>query len=155
MKSLTGFSKKYEVKVFLQPGAFMPFKKRASDGGFDFHILLHGPSYTLAPGETKKFRTGVHCRFPANTVWQWDVRSSVGLRGLSKTCATVDSSYTGELHVVIANTTTEPITVENGERLSQLVPNPFSENFYLSEVKNIVELGKTDRGGLGFGSSGK
>ena len=138
----------------------MPFKKRASDGGFDFYVDfkdsgIETDSYVLQPGEVKKLSTGVHCRFPKNTVWQWDVRSSVGLKGIIVSCRTVDQEYLGCLHVVIVNSTQFPIQINDQERLSQLVPNPFSSNFYFQQVATLEELGQTSRAGKGFGSSGK
>lgn len=133
----------------------MPFKKRASDGGFDFHVLLEQDSIILKPNEVRKFTTGVFCRFPEETVWQWDVRSSIGVKGISVTCKTVDCEYTGELHIVLINAGDTEFNIKNGERVAQLVPNPFSSKFFFSEVQSIESLGITSRGQTGFGGSNK
>jgi dUTP pyrophosphatase len=148
--------------VYVLPTSKPPMKKRASDGGFDFYIDLHSsedvPSaerIALKPGEVKKLSTGCYCQFPEETVWQWDVRSSVGLKGIDVTCRTIDSAYRGLLHVVVVNNSNANVFIEHGDRLAQLVCNPFSSNYTLKQVSSVEELGKSERGARGFGSSGK
>lgn len=139
----------------------MPFKKRPEDGGFDFYVDLHSTfgkpveEIPLKPGDVLKLSTGVHCGFPDNTVWTWDIRSSAGLKGIDLCARTIDSQFKGELSVVLVNNSNYNLTIKHGERVAQLVPNPFSKYFYLVEVDSVEKLGRSDRGTNGFGSSGK
>lgn len=159
-KWLTSFyNSKYETKIFVKSTSKMPFKKRAQDGGFDFYVDLIDSGiteghYLLQPGEVKKFSVGAHCRFPTETVWSWDVRSSAGLKGLGLTAHTIDCEYTGCLSIVVVNHTHSQIRIEAHERIAQLIPNPFSSKYYFEQVDRLSDLGTSGRGSSGFGSSG-
>jgi len=62
----------------------------------------------------------------------------------------IDSGYRGEVRVCLLNTGNMPVTIDNGDRIAQIL---FQEvpKFKLTEVK---ELNETDRNSGGFGSSG-
>lgn len=148
------------VYVYVKPTSKMPFKKRPQDGGFDFHIDLVDtfkcPSpIEVHPKQVVKLSTGTKCVFPDETVWIWDVRSSMGVQGLDVCCRTIDNNYTGVLSVVIVNNSNKPITLYHHDRVAQLIPNPFSSKFYFQEVDENEIKSKDDRGHGGFGSSGR
>ena len=63
----------------------------------------------------------------------------------------VDSDYRGECMVALHNHTEAAVTVEGGERIAQLCIVPFLK----AEFEEAEELTETDRGGGGFGSTGK
>lgn len=150
--------------MFVKPTSKIPFKKRVQDGGFDFYADLHDSTFTniyglrdridLLPGQVMRISTGCHCEFPDDTVWQWDVRSSAGLKGLDVTCRTIDNEYRGLLSFVVVNNTDQPVEIRHHDRIAQLVPNPFSSRYFIEQVQSISDLNNTDRGSLGFGSSG-
>lgn len=66
---------------------------------------------------------------------------------------TIDLSYTGDIGVILHNTTTKPFIIKNNDRIAQLVFNkviiPFPDSIIV-----VSELDDTDRGNNGFGSSG-
>jgi len=63
---------------------------------------------------------------------------------------TIDADYRGELGVILINTSSESQTIEPGERIAQLVISPV----YQIEWVEVDELGETERGSGGFGSTG-
>lgn len=148
--------------MFLTPSGKPPLKKRKQDAGFDFFVDLKGtfpdksPDHiTLQPGEVVKLSVGCFCEFPVNTMWLWDVRSSVGLKGLDVTCRTIDNEYRGLLSVVVVNNGQGMVNIEHGERIAQLIPNPFNPHYEVEVVSSLDELSKTSRGTKGFGSTGR
>ena len=62
----------------------------------------------------------------------------------------IDADYRGELRVFLQNNGTETQTVENGERIAQLVITPCLD----IEIEETDELSETLRGASGFGSTG-
>lgn len=148
------------VYIYVKSTSKMPFKKRAQDGGFDFHVDLVDTfgaetPIQISPKQVLKLSTGTRCIFPDETVWIWDVRSSMGVQGLDVCCRTIDNNYTGVLSVVIVNNSNEPIEINHLDRVAQLIPNPFSSKFYLHQVDESLIKPKDDRGQGGFGSSGR
>ncbi|MCL4168973.1 UNVERIFIED_CONTAM: hypothetical protein GTU68_001330 [Idotea baltica] len=80
-------------------------------------------------------------------------RSSVALRGGVVAGGVIDASYRGEVHVLIHNFGTEVLRFELGERIAQcVVVGHLSAAF---EVEELAELGTTERGSAGFGSTGR
>lgn len=78
-------------------------------------------------------------------------RSGHTARGVITQLGTVDAGYRGEIYANVFNTSGQPVTVEPFERIGQLVVCPI----YKPEIVTTRELSKTDRGGKGFGSSGR
>jgi dUTP pyrophosphatase len=64
---------------------------------------------------------------------------------------TIDSDYRGEIQVIIANLGSEPVTLERGERIAQLVFVPVSR----ARFEKVSELPSSRRGEGGFGSTGR
>lgn len=63
----------------------------------------------------------------------------------------IDSGYTGSIVVKLYNNDGYDYTVNEGEKISQIVLLPI----YTPELEQVESLGETERGGNGFGSSGK
>ena len=63
----------------------------------------------------------------------------------------IDSDYRGECMVALHNHTDSDVTVEGGERVAQLVIVPYLK----AEFEDADELSDTERGGGGFGSTGR
>ena len=67
------------------------------------------------------------------------------------TPGTIDSDYRGELKIILINLGNEDFTVQNGDRIAQIIVSPVIQgNFIISN-----ELSQTDRGSGGFGSTGR
>lgn len=123
---------------------------RGSDeaGGYDLY-LSH--DHNLPPGRCAKIGTGVSFAIPKGYVGLLSPRSSTeGLR-LENTVGVIDSDYRGEIFLKIRNTGKETRMLYALDRYFQIVIVPV-----LTEELNIVpELGNTERGDKGFGSTGR
>ena len=64
---------------------------------------------------------------------------------------TIDSDYRGEIRVIVANLGAEPVTLERGERVAQLIFAPVAR----ARFETVADLPKTHRGDGGFGSTGR
>ena len=133
----------------LHPDATLPTRAHEHDAGWDLHALEHDQ---LQPGETRKIRTGIAVGVPVGQVG--DVRSRSGLAArniiVANSPGTVDPGYTGEVKVLMTNRTHKRFIISPGDRIAQLV-------FIYTNTRPIVEvddLGDSDRGEAGFGSTG-
>ena len=143
-----------ELKIKkLRENAKIP--KRATNGsaGMDLYACID-ESITLEPGQLAIIPTGIAIELPNNQcVAYLYARSGLGVKHgicLSNGVGVIDSDYTGELMVSLINLSREPYTIKHGERIAQLVIMEVAKaNF------NVVsELGVTERGDGGFGSTG-
>lgn len=121
--------------------------------GADLYALLDAP-LTIAPHTTQFIHTGLAMEIPEGYAGLIFARSGLaskkGLAPANKV-GVVDPDYRGEFMVALHNHTDEEKTVEDGERIAQLVIVPFiTADFELSD-----ELSDTVRGEGGFGSTGK
>jgi len=124
---------------------------RPGDAGFDLPTLS---AITLAPGEMCLLRTGLHVEIPQTWVGIVRDRSSVALRGGAVTAGVIDSSYRGEIKIVMHNLGREPLIFSAGDRVAQLLVVPHLTAAGLSEVSSRAELDSTTRDQSGFGSTG-
>lgn len=104
----------------------------------------------IAPHTTYKFPLNVAIKPPAGHFVLMAARSSLQKRGLmmANGVGIFDEDYAGdndEYHAAIHNLTDEPVTIERGERLTQIIILPY-EKVTLTEV---TSLGNVDRGGFG------
>ena len=67
------------------------------------------------------------------------------------TPGTIDADYRGEIGVILVNLSNTPFVIEDGERVAQLVIAKHEQ----AEWSLVEELGTTERGAGGFGSTGK
>ena len=145
--SMTLGYKYFEVKK-LTESASVPTKGNAGDAGWD---LYSDESITIPAGTTVLVSTGVAFAIPkgyAGLIWD---RSSMGVKGVHRHAGVIDSGYRGIVKVCLHNTTTKPYTIENGDRIAQILIQE-TPTIRLHEVE---ELDSTERGSGGFGSTGK
>lgn len=138
-----------EIKIQLDEGAKMPFKKRLTDAGYD---LFATEDITIPGLKSAVIDTGVHIAIPDG--YYGDIRSRSGLNINSSVLVgdgTIDSGYTGSIKVKLYNHAYLPYKVSKGDRICQLVFAKY-KNYDFTEVETLEE---TDRGSNGFGSSGK
>jgi len=141
-----------EVKR-LSGGDGLPLPSYASDGAAGLDVVA-AEDLTLAPGERHAVATGFALAIPAGFEVQVRPRSGLALRhGITclNTPGTIDSDYRGEVKVILANLGSEPFEVRRGERIAQLVPAPVLR----AAFAEVNELGETERGAGGFGSTGR
>lgn len=132
------------------PGdSYISAPQMEGDVGFD----LRASKETVIPCWHPTYvPTGVHLAMPEG-VWCTLVGRSSLLRthqAMVPTCV-IDTGYTGQLEVCIVNMNDRRITIEEGERIAQVV---FHKSV-VPQLEVVDELPQTDRGDLGFGSTGK
>jgi dUTP pyrophosphatase len=145
----------------LHPDAVVPKYANLGDSGFDLVAL---ENVEFSPGETKLIRTGLSMAVPMEFELQIRPRSGLSLKTplrVANSPGTCDSSYTGEICVIMTNTATpmlnaekgyyDPIiVVRKGDRIAQGVICPVRR----VEFEVVESLDETERGSNGFGSSG-
>ena len=108
---------------------------------------------TLKPMERVLVPTGLHLSIPEGYEAQIRARSGLALKhGVTVLNApgTIDSDFTGNVSIIIANLGTDIFTISPGDRIAQMV---FAK--YEKVEFNVVEkLKKTERGEEGFGHTG-
>ena len=110
---------------------------------------------TLQPGEIRLVATGLAMELPEGMECQVRPRSGLALKHgitLPNSPGTIDPDYRGELRVIMQNLGSEPVTLERGERIAQLVFARFERPAI--RVVESVSL-ETKRGEGGFGSTGE
>lgn len=137
----------------LRQGAKLPTYGSAGAAGADLYACL-GEPVTILPGETVFLPTGIALEVPQGCAGLVYARSGMACkRGLAPAnkVGVVDSDYRGEINVVLYNHGSVPQTIENGERIAQLLITPIlTPDYQVAE-----ELSDTARSGGGFGSTGK
>lgn len=140
--------------VKLSATAHEPLQGSKYAAGFDLYADLVGERYiTLVPGEVRKISTGIGIALPEGTFGAIYARSGLATKkGLipANAVGVIDSDYRGPVIVALKNTSDEMQVVENGERIAQLIVQPYI-NVKFNEVESI---GTTARADGGFGSSG-
>ena len=137
----------------LREGAKLPTFGSAEAAGADLYACI-GEAVTLAPGETKFVPTGLSMELPLGYVGLIYARSGLACkRGLAPAnkVGVIDSDYRGEFIVALHNHGPQEQTIENGERIAQLVVTPVLR----PEYTQVQELSQSQRGCGGFGSTGK
>lgn len=145
---------KYSVRIKkLDEKAVVPTYGSEFAAGADLYACLEAP-LTINPHETILVHTGVAMEIPTGFAGLIYARSGIASkRGLAPAnkVGVVDSDYRGEVMVALHNHSAVPQTIENGERIAQLVIAPYVvADFVVSD-----ELDDTERGAGGFGSTGK
>ena len=126
----------------------------ATDGasGMDLRAFIDEP-VILQPMERRLIPTGLFVQIPEGYEGQVRARSGLAIKhgiGLVNSIGTIDSDYRGELKIPVINFGNESFTINNGDRIAQLVIASYER------VTPIVvsELDETDRGEVGFGHTG-
>lgn len=137
-------------------GADIPLPRFATAGAacMDLYACIDQP-VTLAAGERRLIPTGIAIALPsADYVALVLARSGLGIKQgvcLSNGVGVIDSDYTGEIRVGLVNLSDEAYTIQPGERIAQLVIMPVC----LPHMELADSLKETERGGGGFGSTGR
>ena len=120
----------------------------------DFKHMKYSGDYFdrvhIAPHETIKLPTGWAFQPPEGYMLQILQRSGLASKGLIPLGGILDEDYTGEVIVIILNTTDKYLSINNGDRIAQMAIRPY----YQGEFEEVDELDETERGDGGFGSTG-
>lgn len=136
----------------LNPTAKLPTYGSVEAAGADLYACLEA-AVTISPGESAFIPTGIAMEVPVGCAGLIYARSGLACkRGLAPAnkVGVIDSDYRGQIVVVLHNHGKEPQTVENGERIAQMVITPVLTPPYVE----TEELSDSDRGAGGFGSTG-
>lgn len=137
----------------LKENAIIPTYGSTEAAGADLYACISEP-ITVQPGEVAWVGTGIALEVPKGCAGLVYARSGMACkRGLAPAnkVGVVDGDYRGEITVVLLNHGNEPQTIMPGERIAQFVITPV----LTPEYEEVTELGETDRGIGGFGSTGK
>lgn len=121
-------------------------KKSEYDNDAGIDIKLKEDIY-IGAFQTVTIDCGFGLKLPTGVMAQMITRSSISKRNIVIGNAPIDSSYTGEIHLMVSNNSDESRVFNKGDRLAQLVIIPII-TFDLVEKLNV-------RGNNGLGSSGK
>ncbi len=143
---------KVEVKIVNKSPNQLPAYSTELSAGMDLRAWLQEP-VVLQPMQRAFIPTGVYIELPAGYECQIRPRSGLALkRGLTvlNSPGTIDADYRGEVCVILANLSNESQTIENGERICQMVVARHATVQWLP----VEQLGDTQRGAGGFGHTG-
>ncbi len=140
--------------VKIRPGAKLPEYAHGpeEDAGVDL-TYCGEEQVVLAPGARQLLPTGIVIQLPERYEAQIRPRSGLALRkGITvlNSPGTVDPGYRGEIGVLLVNLSSEPQSIEPGERIAQLVVAEYA-TVALVEVESLSESGRSSGG---FGSTG-
>lgn len=138
----------------LNKSAVIPTYGSSYAAGADLYACTDGETVIVAPGETKFIHTGIALEIPIGYAGLIYARSGIACkRGLAPAnkVGVIDSDYRGEIMVALHNHGTADASIEDGERIAQLVITPYLTVAF----EEACELCDTQRGEGGFGSTGK
>ncbi len=141
-----------DVRIINRSNHKLPEYKTIASAGMDLRANISSP-VTLQPLERSLIKTGLFIELPIGLEAQVRPRSGLAAKfGITvlNTPGTIDADYRGEIGVILVNLSNEPYTLEDGERIAQLVVAKH-ERIIWTEAE---ELSETARGTGGFGSTG-
>ena len=140
------------IKIINKSPHSLPEYETAASAGMDLRANLE-TAVILKPLERTIVKTGLFLELPIGVEAQVRPRSGLAAKkGITILNApgTIDADYRGEIGVILVNLSDENFTIENGERVAQLVIAKH-ERAAWQQVKILTE---TQRGTGGFGSTG-
>jgi dUTP pyrophosphatase len=137
--------------VKLNPAARLPSYASPGAAGADLCACIAEP-VIIPPLGRRRVPTGLAMELPLGFEGQVRPRSGLADRcGLTvlNSPGTIDSDYRGEIEIILVNLGNDPVTVQNGDRIAQLVIAPALRALFTEGT-----LTDTERGDGGFGSTG-
>ena len=143
------------IKVKIINKSHHPLPQYATPGsaGMDVRAYLPEGPVVLGPLERALIPTGLYMELPHGYECQIRPRSGLAIKhGISLVNApgTVDSDYRGEIGVIVVNLSKDPVTINDGERICQMVIARYTR----VDWEETERLDTTVRGDGGFGHSG-
>jgi dUTP pyrophosphatase len=141
-----------KIQIINKSAHALPNYETISSAGMDLRANIEA-AITLKPLERAIIKTGLFIALPIGAEAQVRPRSGLAAKnGITVLNApgTIDADYRGEIGVILVNLSNQDFTINNGERIAQLVIAKH-ERAEWQEVKVLTE---TERGTGGFGSTG-
>lgn len=142
-----------KVRIVNRSHNALPLYQTPLSAGMDVRADLE-QSVTLAPLGRAMIPTGLYVELPEGYEMQVRPRSGLAAKhGITvlNSPGTIDADYRGEIRIILVNLSSEAFTIEPGERIAQLVVARHEQ----VEWEPVEELGTTERGAGGFGSTGR
>ena len=149
--------------AFVRPGARdlyaegggLPAPATPHAAGIDLRACLDAAEARVAPGARMAVPVGISIQ-PVAPGWAGFIYSRRGLRArdgltVAQGVGLIDPDYTGEIRVFLQNTSGEERLLRRGERVAQLVFQPYARPVW----EEVAELAPTERGAGGFGHTGR
>jgi dUTP pyrophosphatase len=137
------------LPALVDAGASLPEYASAGAAGAD---LRASEAVEIASGSRAAVPTGVRLQIPRGHVGLVWPRSGLAVRhGIDTLAGVVDSDYRGEVRVVLVNHGEEPFRIAPGDRVAQLLVQRVERAAFTA----VTTIDDTDRGGSGFGSTGR
>lgn len=138
------------LKVINKSKHELPKYATPSSAGMDLRANIDAP-VTIKSGERVLIPTGIHIQLPKGYEAQVRPRSGLFLKhGVSAHLGTIDSDYRGDIGVMLINHGKDDFTVNDGDRITQLVISKFEK----VEWEPVLFLDDSERGEGGFGHTG-
>jgi len=142
-----------KVKIVNRSKNPLPQYETVASAGMDLRADLESP-VTLQPMERTLIPTGLFMELPVGYEAQVRPRSGLAIKhgiGVLNSPGTIDADYRGEIKVILVNLSNEAFTINNGDRIAQMVIAPHIQ----AELEEVEVLTETERGAGGFGHTGK
>ena len=130
----------------------LPSYETLASAGMDLRAAIQEP-ISLQPLERALVKTGLFIELPIGYEAQVRPRSGLAAKNgitVLNSPGTIDADYRGEIGVILVNLSNDDFTVNNGERIAQLVIAKHEQITW----KEVTFLSETERGSGGFGSTG-
>lgn len=142
------------MKIKLDEKAFMPVRAHEDDAGLDlrapYPFVIGGCTPIGGPGKAT-IDTGVHVEIPKGCFGLLTSKSGLNVNGNIIGTGTIDEGYTGSIRVKLYNLGPDEYHFDEGDKIIQLVILPI----LTPDLELVEELDETERGGDGFGSTGR
>ena len=142
-----------KIQVINKSKHALPEYATGRSAGMDIRANLDEP-IVLKPLQRCLVPTGLYIALPEGFEAQIRPRSGLAIKkgiGVLNSPGTIDADYRGELGVIVVNLSNNMITIEDGERICQMVINKVEQ----AEWIEVNELSDSERGDGGFGHTGK
>ena len=128
--------------------AVLPKRGSNLSAGSDLHSVL---DYVIEPKSRCLISTGLKMQFPHDVYARIAPRSGLALKnGIDVMAGVIDPDYTGEIKVLLYNTSDIKFEIQRGDRIAQII----FEQFKYPNFSEVSEITETERSSGGFGSSG-
>lgn len=141
-----------EIKCIAKDGVAVPSYETSGAAGADVRAFLNEP-VVIPVGKRAMIPTGLFFAIPEGFEIQVRPRSGLAAKNgvtVLNTPGTIDSDYRGEVKIILINLGDADFTVNNGDRIAQLIVAPVTQGIFVKTDK----LDETERGAGGFGSTG-
>jgi dUTP pyrophosphatase len=132
----------------LKDGAKLPKYHHPGDVGMDMYAM---ETITIPPMGHHFFYHGFALEFPIGYAAIVKDKSSISKAGLTQLGGVFDAGYRGEYNTHLVNLSSEPYTIEEGDKVSQLVIVPV----VIAQLEEVETLSESARGEGAFGSTGR